>query len=204
MRRTPAFITTKFQSTLPRGERRGMPGTPLWTCLFQSTLPRGERLGSFFNSRLQKYFNPRSRVGSDTRVKSREGGYTYFNPRSRVGSDRIIQASLCAQSISIHAPAWGATPSGFNTRIHSRFQSTLPRGERHTLPFFYHCNLTNFNPRSRVGSDIFHLSQSSDGFLISIHAPAWGATLHRFDPHHTAQFQSTLPRGERPCRSRNR
>ena len=33
----------EFQSTLPRGERRAMPFANLMPCIFQSTLPRGER-----------------------------------------------------------------------------------------------------------------------------------------------------------------
>ena len=35
-------------------------------------------------------------------------------------------------------------------------------------------------------------------FAISIHAPAWGATSVLFLPPPFLQFQSTLPRGERP------
>ena len=55
-----------------------------------------------------------------------------------------------------------------------KFQSTLPRGERpgvHTA-----VNIRgHFNPRSRVGSD---RRNNIDllRFVISIHAPAWGAT----------------------------
>ena len=57
-------------------------------------------------------------------------------------------------TVSIHAPAWGAT--------------VLARNDpRHSI-----C----FNPRSRVGSD------DCRGFIlvgcgVSIHAPAWGATV---------------------------
>ena len=36
-------------------------------------------------------------------------------------------------------------------------------------------NLSYFNPRSRVGSD-FWAPAFCIGMLISIHAPAWGAT----------------------------
>ena len=32
-----------------------------------------------------------------------------FNPRSRVGSDQMLCAVGAARSVSIHAPAWGAT-----------------------------------------------------------------------------------------------
>ena len=149
---------------------------------------------------LKKYFNPRSRVGSDHDDIYTKVGEFDFNPRSRVGSDSvqwqdgngglIFQSTLPrgerpwnvskvgdAFKISIHAPAWGATATRvfrpgltalyFNPRsrvgsdsfgaasaaISATFQSTLPRGERH-LP----------RVRGQFGS------------LISIHAPAWGAT----------------------------
>ena len=76
--------------------------------------------------------------------------------------------------ISIHAPARGATveyeykhrkvkfqstlPRGERHDACVKklsvwlFQSTLPRGERHTLPIDV-INHANFNPRSREGSD---------------------------------------------------
>ena len=37
------------------------------------------------------------------------------------------------------------------------------------------CTRTDFNPRTRMGCDL-QLSSSSPPLLISIHAPAWGAT----------------------------
>ena len=55
----------------------------------------------------------------------------YFNPRSREGSDLLVHSDL---------PPY------------SKFQSTLPRGER--LPAVFNLLLVcNFNPRSREGSD---------------------------------------------------
>ena len=85
----------------------------------------------------------------------------------------------CARTISIHAPTRGATivRTDSDSPV-QRFQSTLPRGERH-------------------GS----AADSGGASVISIHAPTRGATfvLHPFnDPK---IFQSTLPRGERPKRS---
>ena len=83
---------------------------------------------------LLTYFNPRSRMGSDARQISQENSSNYFNPRSRMGSDVVyillhfarfvFQSTLphgerhpiehlirIGESISIHAPAWGATTS---------------------------------------------------------------------------------------------
>ena len=55
------------------------------------------------------------------------------------------------------------------------FQSTLPRGERHSVNRRGTCNLA-----------------------VSIHAPAGGATIGACRILICRAFQSTLPRGERP------
>ncbi len=54
------------------------------------------------------------------------------------------------------------------------FQSTLPRGERRSWWRLYRW-CCHFNPRSRVGSDQVDTGKL-ESVLISIHAPAWGAT----------------------------
>ena len=76
--------------------------------------------------------------------------------------------------ISIHAPAKGATYPLSACFISNSFQSTLPRRER---PLRSHRALhsEHFNPRSREGSDNLH-STLAVYRLISIHAPAKGAT----------------------------
>ncbi len=124
-----------------------------------------------------------------------------------------------SQSISIHAPAWGATSSSASTSATARFQSTLPRGERpmrlREAPELPHISIhapawgatartlfttrisSDFNPRSRVGSDVLA--------RCSIHLPnAFQSTLPRGErrnsyafPLLVRVFQSTLPRGER-------
>ena len=103
---------------------------------------------------------------------------------------------LWMQFISIHAPAKGATFTGDPLNVLS----------------------TDFNPRSREGSDYQHLLTFNNAG-ISIHAPAKGATLEldklksysRISIHAPAKgataftifsqprkiFQSTLPRRER-------
>ena len=100
------------------------------------------------------YFNPRSRVGSDTSNTASIRQWIDFNPRSRVGSDFTKSPATKAISISIHAPAWGATCRRVPADIDLEFQSTLPRGER------------------RESLETPNCSQK-----ISIHAPAWGATI---------------------------
>ena len=120
---------------------------------FQSALPRGERHNMVGYCQSHRDFNPRSREGSDdgTQLSVRYG--CYFNPRSREGSDSINFANCFCDTISIRAPARGAT---FNSPVNDpvlQFQSALPRGERRSGAI----RLNNF-------------------FIISIRAPARGAT----------------------------
>ena len=99
---------------------------------FQSTLPRGERL----------YCHRTTDPASD------------FNPRSREGSDLNSNTWDHFSQISIRAPARGATAPTESATIKAldKFQSTLPRGERHPLySSLFHNKY--FNPRSREGSD---------------------------------------------------
>ena len=80
----------------------------------------------------------------------------YFNPRSREGSDRTLLLNNFDIIISIHAPAKGATAGRIIKVAPDGFQSTLPRRERHYIPLA-HGYKKDFNPRSREGSDLFLL-----------------------------------------------
>ena len=56
-----------------------------------------------------------------------------FNPRTRVGCDLSLWLALYRVSVSIHAPAWGATAAAINKfNYDAQFQSTHPRGVRHS------------------------------------------------------------------------
>ena len=100
--------------------------------MFQSTLPRGERLIVVVVIVDIICFNPRSHVGSDDNNRKKHEG----------------------NRVSIHAPTWGATGLLLVIIIFNKFQSTLPRGERQTVPQI-----------------------SNADIVVSIHAPTWGATL---------------------------
>ena len=77
-----------FQSTLPRGERqRGYGGGRLLR-QFQSTLPRGERLPILSMIPYVSRISIHAPAWGATRHKrDKRGWIKYFNPRSRVGSD---------------------------------------------------------------------------------------------------------------------
>ena len=81
---------------------------------------------------------------------------------------------MSTKSISIHAPAQGATRLTKKITTIGGFHSTLPRRERPTAAKLS-VTPKHFNPRSRAGSDRFDGGEN---------------TLNR-------EFQSTLPRRER-------
>ncbi len=121
-------------------------------------------------------------------------------------------------SVSIHAPAWGATPVSRLITLLSAFQSTLPRGERRiSLVLLY--SLTLFQSTLPRGERPLSVPDFSKLQFVSIHAPTGGATstmptrlprtrvsIHAPTGGATrsakttgcnSEFQSTLPRGER-------
>ena len=56
------------------------------------------------------------------------------------------------------------------------FQSTHPRGVRRTAYALAHILQKGFNPRTRVGCDMSNSDSDDNQLIVSIHAPAWGAT----------------------------
>ena len=191
-----------FQSTLPHGERREVKENLVSDDKFQSTLPHGERLAKVAYSVVHTIFQSTLPHGE------RPAGLLlllmsamYFNPRSRTGSDPFVSCYLCPPRISIHAPARGATVPLSGHRYFPPISIHAPaRGATYILPAFavvvlisihapargataYRYALwvfhSNFNPRSRTGSD-----QTQQGFNQA-----------------TIAFQSTLPHGERPLAS---
>ena len=167
------------------------------TAPFQSTPPRGRRRGSQgWPDRCSRCFNPRLRVGGDlfhslslvlnilfqsTPPRGRRRQYLQrfgvphcFNPRLRVGGDLIALVALQTKIVSIHASAWEASSGKRATGAARQFQSTPPRGRRRPGQKTTRA-LRCFNPRLRVGGD------TCDG---------WSGPYH-------SRFQSTPPRGRR-------
>ena len=92
---------------------------PLKLPRFQSTLPRRERrLVNSVKKLIYMDFNPRSREGSDTvcRGKSLVSHISIHAP-AKGATDRRNDAK-CYFKISIHAPAKGATKSSVTIRLH--------------------------------------------------------------------------------------
>ena len=130
MRMSMVATSTKFQSTLPRGERLGRKIILYDLYKFQSTLPRGERRPCYYSYTAPFVFQSTLPRGErhpprqDIAVAQSQD----FNPRSREGSD--AKAEITDPEVM-------------------QFQSTLPRGERlHLLTFF----------RLQYGYILFHLT----------------------------------------------
>ena len=127
-------MASPFQSTLPRRERRKqMRGLVDVFAISIHAPAKGATAYVHRGTSRGVDFNPRSREGSDSKPSDRRHG---------------------GAGISIHAPAKGATLSGWCLQEgFEKFQSTLPRRERH----------------GRIKR--WEVVQ-----MISIHAPAKGAT----------------------------
>ena len=188
----------KFQSTLPRRERRflmcGCHPTPHISIHAPA---KGATRGAPYWLDADNHFNPRSREGSDSGCMAIWIRSCNFNPRSREGSDgREAAANKERVMISIHAPAKGATAAIYGTRnpkdisIHAPAKGATPA----ILPCWRGSKISIHAPaKGATRSGICNPFKGS----ISIHAPAKGATFLYNTRYFIIQFQSTLPRRER-------
>ena len=99
------------------------------------------------------------------------------------------------RAVSIHAPTWGATKSALFLSEVNGFQSTHPRGVRPMLAaeIAKHRTFQSTHPRGvRPGAN-----GAARPWVVSIHAPTWGATTSLTSVSSTVVFQSTHPRGVR-------
>ncbi len=144
---------------------------------FQSTRPHGARQGFFTNV---------------------IHGYVVSIHAPAWGATFLQFNNLIIKHVSIHAPAWGATFMGQqivlgifqfqSTRPHGarpinawskkwydKFQSTRPHGAR--PPVSSHgCSVIQFQSTRPHGARRTDSLKSCFSSVVSIHAPAWGAT----------------------------
>ena len=167
---TVLYVLTKFQSTLPQGERptlayrlrgskndfnpRSHKGSDellvrLYFLLpeFQSTLPQGERHAPAMKKSVVGLFQSTLPQGERRLRNGSSPQRRHFNPRSHKGSD-------CREE-------------EHGTRV-TLFQSTLPQGERRYSGGNTAELALNFNPRSHKGSDS-NFTQNSISVLFHIY-----------------------------------
>ena len=159
MRACNCARASPFQSTHPRGVRRWTPVIFVPLAMFQSTHPRGVRHQATRPPGIDKYLfqstHPRGvRRGAWEARKDRKQG---FNPRTRVGCDLVAWwpgGLICLRFQSTHPRGVRREAVLEGAALSWLFQSTHPRGVRPA------CTLLGSSVRT-----------------VSIHAPAWGATL---------------------------
>ncbi len=143
----------QFQFALPHGERRPHDLLVFDEAAFQFALPHGERLLSIHVFMRVSSFNSRSRMGSDPSMPTLQRLTGSFNSRSRMGSDTGMRLSAGQPTVSIRAPAWGATQ----------------------LPLCPHRRADVSIRAPAWGATISGLHRHF-WIDVSIRAPAWGAT----------------------------
>ena len=166
-----------FQSTRPRGARQTPPPDLLPAAAFQSTRPRGaRRMIEVLNSQRSVFQSTRprgARLGRNMMIRSIFG---FQSTRPRGARHSQFSSTMTPETVSIHAPAGGATRAGMTYGPITGVSIHAPAGGA-----------------THAGRITFQAQR------VSIHAPAGGATcpvatwrssLHR--------FQSTRPRGARP------
>ena len=190
-------------------------------------------------------FNPRTRVGCDNHAEQTflVVARVSIHAPAWGATRRACLQSMQGGSVSIHAPAWGATlwkrprngamnpfqsthPRGVRLlpwrkpRRPKMFQSTHPRGvRRESVPYALPAHVFQSTHPRGVRPAVVQ-AHARCGALVSIHAPAWGATVvlragvmegASFNPrtrvgcdpssmkifYKSKKFQSTHPRGVR-------
>ena len=92
------------------------------------------------------------------------------------GATASVVITMDTYTISIHAPAWGATQPYPQAREVLTYFNPRARVGRDARRAASSGGGAYFNPRARVGRDDPHRGRDGHG-RISIHAPAWGATI---------------------------
>ena len=77
--------------------------------------------------------------------------------------------------VSIHAPAWGATCRDYTQTLNGTCFNPRARMGRDAKRLPPSNRRRRFNPRARMGRDLLHRNSATET-VVSIHAPAWGAT----------------------------
>ena len=127
----------------------------------------------------QRCFNPRAHVGRDlVAVLLVLAPFMFQSTRPR-GARRRAGGGRGSQSVSIHAPTWGAT--------------CFCASNCFVIDVSIHAPTWG-----ATGSSVQLASRSR----VSIHAPTWGATPMSLISPPKPKFQSTRPRGARPWRAR--
>ena len=160
---------------------------------FQSAPPRRGRPARRCATVPRGGFNPRPREGGDSsrrRWPKSDGSVSIRAPAK--GATDSGKCRHCEERVSIRAPAKGATRLSGAVRAHRRRFNPRPREGGDAVTEFGANYGICFNPRPREGGDVEAAHHRPDG-VVSIRAPAKGATGN-VRPALPLLFQSAPPR----------
>ena len=126
-------ITSKFQSTRPRGARQSALGILHRQRVVSIHAPaRGATSKARDMCKATLSFNPRAREGRDWYCARYPSCVGCFNPRAREGRDEMTSTDLSKSVLFQSTRPRGARQTGWRgSHCIGRFQSTRPRGARH-------------------------------------------------------------------------
>ena len=81
------------------------------------------------------------------------------------------------------------------------FQFSPPRGGRRTGKCWTTSRCANFNSRPRVGGRLYEIDARMAGLIISILAPAWGASAHSHESEPQFMYNMTKIEVKMKCPS---
>ncbi len=192
----PGYARAMFQSTRPRGARRGLCAVFGAKQVSIHAPTRGATGFIIAPARLLG-FNPRAHAGRDVRRCCINPHKRFQSTRPR-GARHSLPGEMAKWGVSIHAPTRGATKLPPRTSPATTFQSTRPRGARLWLCHRFHKSPTFQSTRPRGA----RLLESGPALVIKCFNPR--AHAGRDNDGRTSNgysmFQSTRPRGARLCK----
>jgi len=145
--------------------------------VFQSTRPRGARPRAVSCVPGCVPVSIHAPAGGATRKRDKRQQPSAVSIHAPAGGATTFRAyGFWRFTVSIHAPAGGATTLATAARSLEMFQSTRPRGARRRRHDGADIILGRFNPRARGGRDMSVTMEGDKVVIVSIHAPAGGAT----------------------------
>ena len=169
---------------------------------FQSTHPHGVRPRiRVFRIRINR-FNPRTRMGCDTvrRINSiSRSSFQSTHPHGvRPGATHDCNSPCKFQSTHPHGVR---LPHRTSTYSEPLFQSTHPHGVRPLVLSIALSRKVSIHAPAWGATIVIFIKYQRR--IVSIHAPAWGATTMIGSIIGGAMFQSTHPHGVRHCGNNN-
>ena len=195
------FRVMEFQSTRPRGARRAarFRRSAAWWVSIHAPAWGATTIAPVSPTSARVFQSTRPR---GARLWCAEGcpRQHSFNPRARVGRDGCAPTDRHAFRNRFNPRARvGRDRSCWpNACLRSTFQSTRPRGARHG-PAHKQGQGADVSIHAPAWGATVTVGSHLVSIHVSIHAPAWGATcVSHWNLPYDSSFQSTRPRGARP------